>query len=228
MAEITYLGHSGFILTAAEHKLVIDPFLTGNPLAAMTQDEVKADFVLLTHGHGDHLGDGIQIARASNATIIAPFELAQFCGNQGADVHPMHIGGGFDFPFGRVKLTPALHGSAVVDEAGITCTGNPVGFLIELEGKSVYHAGDTGLFSDMKLIGDSAALDLALLPIGDNFTMGPDDALIAAGWLHPQLVIPMHYNTFDVIQQDPQEYVLRLTTAGLQGRVMESGETLEF
>jgi L-ascorbate metabolism protein UlaG (beta-lactamase superfamily) len=123
-----------------------------------------------------------------------------------------------------VKLTLALHGSAFIDEEGITYTGNPVGFLIELPDLTVYHAGDTGLFSDMKLIGDSSSIDLALLPIGDNFTMGPDDAMLAAGLLHPKLVVPMHYDTFDVIQQDPDKFVSRLAQAGIKGLVMAPGD----
>ena len=181
MTKVTYLGHSGFLIETGEHILAIDPFLAGNPLAVHTAADLKPTFILVTHGHGDHLGDALQLAEENGATIIAPFELAQFCAAKGATVHPMHIGGGYDFPFGRVKLTLALHGSAFIDDDGITCTGNPVGFLVKLPDLTLYHAGDTGLFGDMKLIGDSTAIDLALLPIGDNFTMGPDDALIAAG-----------------------------------------------
>ncbi len=224
MAEVTYLGHSGFLIETGEHTLTIDPFLSGNPLATHAADDIKPTFILVTHGHGDHLGDSLQLARDNGATIIAPFELAQFCAAQGAEVHPMHIGGAYRFPFGRVKLTQALHGSAFIDDDGITYTGNPVGFLVELPNLTLYHAGDTGLFSDMKLIGDTSAIDLALLPIGDNFTMGPDDALLAAGLLHPKLVIPMHYNTFDVIQQDPAEFVSRLAQAGIEGLVMAPGD----
>ncbi|MBC8478560.1 metal-dependent hydrolase [bacterium] len=228
MVEVTYLGHSGFTFKTGKYTLVIDPFLTGNPSAVNTPADIQPDYILVTHGHTDHLGDALQLAAANNAVIIAPHELAQFCASRGAAIHSMHIGGSFGFPFGRVKLTTALHGSAFIDDEGITYTGNPVGFLLELPGCVVYHAGDTGLFSDMKMIGDAGTIDLALLPIGDNFTMGPDDALIAAGWLHPGLVVPMHYNTFEVIEQDPHDFVSRLAVAGIAGRVMTPGETFSL
>jgi L-ascorbate metabolism protein UlaG (beta-lactamase superfamily) len=224
MTKVTYLGHSGFLIETGEHTVVIDPFLSGNPLATHSADDLKPTFILVTHGHGDHLGDALQLAKDNGATIIAPFELAQFCEARGATVHPMHIGGAYEFPFGRVKLTLALHGSAVIDDEGITYTGNPVGFLVKFPDLTLYHAGDTGLFGDMKLIGYTSAIDLALLPIGDNFTMGPDDALIAAGMLHPKLVVPMHFNTFDVIQQDPDDFVSRLAQTGIAGLVMAPGD----
>ena len=145
--------------------------------------------MILTHGHGDHLGDALDIAKANNATLIAPFELASYCGAKGATIHPMHIGGSFNFPFGKVKLTIAHHGSAIVDGENITYTGNPCGVLITIEGKTFYHSGDTGLFYDMKLIGEMNKIDLAVLPVGDNFTMGIDDAVKATEFLNPAKVI---------------------------------------
>jgi L-ascorbate metabolism protein UlaG (beta-lactamase superfamily) len=225
MPRLTYLGHSAFLVEGSKGKVVIDPFLTGNPLAKASKDSIKVDAVLLTHGHGDHLGDGIEIAQASKATIVAPFELANYCAGKGANVHPMHIGGSHPFPFGRVKLTIAHHGSSAPDG---TYTGNPCGFLLTMDGKTLYHSGDTALFYDMKLIGDMNTLAVAMLPIGDNFTMGIDDAVKAAEFLHPQLVVPMHYNTFDVINTDPQEFVQKAEAKGVKGKVLGVGATLEY
>ena len=151
MPTLTYLGHSAFTIDGSGGRVVIDPFLSGNPLATAKPEEIAVDHVLLTHGHGDHIGDGLEIAAANNATIVAPFELANYCAAQGATVHPMHIGGAHDFPFGRVKLTIAHHGSCAPDG---TYTGNPCGFLVTMDGTTFYHPGDTGLFLDMQLIGE--------------------------------------------------------------------------
>ncbi len=171
------MGHAAFLLEGGGGRVVIDPFLTGNPLARVKPEAITVDHILLSHGHGDHLGDALQIAKANGAVIIAPYELATYCGNQGAQTHAMHIGGARTFPFGRVKLTIAHHGSMAPDG---TYTGNPCGYLVSMDGKTLYHSGDTGLFLDMKLIGEMNRIDLALLPIGDNFTMGIEDAVKAA------------------------------------------------
>jgi len=229
MPKLTYLSHDVFLVEQDGTRLIIDPFLSGNPKAQVTAEEIEVDYVLLTHGHGDHLGDGIEIAQANEATIIAPFELATYCGNKGCHVHPMHIGGGYNFPFGRVKLTIAHHGSAA-DLGGetLTCLGNPCGFVLTLGDKNIYHAGDTGLFLDMQLIGELTPLDVALLPIGDNFTMGIDDAVKAVQFLKPKLAIPMHYQTFDVIMADPDEFVKKVNAAGFQARVMGIGQRIEI
>jgi len=229
MPKLTYLSHDVFLLENKDARIIFDPFLTGNPLAAEKPEDIKVDYVLLTHGHGDHLGDGIQIAKANDATIIAPYELATFCASKGAKIHPMHIGGAFNFPFGRVKLTIAHHGSgADVGTEALAYMGNPCGFLVTMDGKTVYHAGDTGLFLDMKLIGEMNTIDVALLPIGDNFTMGIDDAVKAAEFLQPKLTIPMHYKTFDVIEVDPEEFVQKVKAKGLDARILNFGETLDF
>jgi L-ascorbate metabolism protein UlaG (beta-lactamase superfamily) len=206
--------------------LLIDPFLTGNDLADVGPDQVQADYVLVSHGHGDHVGDAVAIAKRTGATTISNFEIQNWFLAQGVEsAHPLHIGGGFDFPFGRVKLTIAHHGSALPDGS---YGGNPAGFLLTLEGKKIYHACDTGLFYDMKLIGEEG-LDLAILPIGDNFTMGPDDALRAVKLLEPKVVIPIHYNTFDVIQQDPHAFAQRVEAeTPAKCVVLEAGETYDL
>ena len=183
VVRITYHSHACFGIDAGGTRLLIDPFLTGNPLADIGADEVAADYILVSHGHGDHVGDTVAIAQRTGATTISNFEIQGWLEGQGVESsHPLHIGGGFDFPFGRVKLTIAHHGSMLPDGS---YGGNPAGFLLTLEGKKIYHACDTGLFYDMKLIGEGG-LDLAILPIGDNFTMGPDDALQAVKLLAPR------------------------------------------
>jgi L-ascorbate metabolism protein UlaG (beta-lactamase superfamily) len=225
MPKLTYLGHSAFLVEGGGTRLVIDPFLTGNPVATASADEIDVDWVLLTHGHGDHIGDGIEIATRCGATVVAPFELANYCAARGCEVHPMHIGGAHDFPFGRVKLTIAHHGSSAPDG---TYTGNPCGFLITMDGRTFYHPGDTGLFLDMQLIGEMNDIAVAVLPIGDNFTMGVEDAVRATEFLRPGLVVPMHYKTFDVIDVEPAAFVDAVSAKGFQARVLEFGGSLEY
>jgi len=223
--RITYLGHSAFLLEGRDGRIAIDPFLTGNPLARVKPEAIRVDHILLTHGHGDHLGDALQIAEANGAVIIAPNELAIYCANQGAKTHAMHIGGARAFPFGRVKLTIAHHGSMAPDG---TYTGNPCGYLVSMEGKTLYHSGDTGLFLDMKLIGEMNRIDLALLPIGDNFTMGIEDAVKAAEFLQARLYVPMHYKTFDLIDVDPDKFAAGVQAKGLKARLLPVGQSLEY
>ncbi|HEY4722487.1 MAG TPA: metal-dependent hydrolase [Anaerolineae bacterium] len=205
--KLTWYGHATLGMKVGDHQLLIDPFFTGNPAASTTADKVQADFILVSHGHGDHVGDAVKIAKRTNATVISNAEIAGWFEKQGiAKAHGQHLGGGFMYPFGYLKLTLALHGSALPDGSN---GGNPAGFLLTAEGKKVYIAGDTGLFGDMKLIGEEG-LDLAVLPIGDNYTMGPDDALRATKMLQAKDVIPVHYNTFDLLKQDVGAWAKRV------------------
>jgi L-ascorbate metabolism protein UlaG (beta-lactamase superfamily) len=225
MVKLTYHGHAAFEIKSDRHSIVIDPFLNGNKHAKVKPSEVKADYIILTHAHGDHLGDAFEIAKKNNATIIAVNELANYAAENKCKAHNMHIGGAHNFPFGRVKFTIAHHGSSSPDGSYM---GEPAGVVVSVDGKNIYHAGDTGLFLDMKLIGEMASLDTALVPIGDNFTMGIDDAVKAVEFLNPKLAIPMHYNTFDVIQADPQEFKRKVESIGKKCRVVGFGETIEI
>jgi len=228
MPKLTFLSHAAFLLESDSATILIDPFLSGNPLATVKPEEVACDYILLTHGHGDHIGDTVTIAKRNNATVIANYEIATWCGKQGITVHPMHIGGAHEFPFGRVKLTIAHHGSGYETDDGMIYMGNPAGALITTADKTIYHAGDTALFLDMKLIGEMNRIDLALLPIGDNFTMGIDDAVKAVDFLNPKLAIPMHYKTFDLIDVNPQEFVRKTQAIGKEAQVLAVGGQLEF
>lgn len=228
MVRLVYHGHACFSLFDGTYHIIIDPFITGNPLADVRAEDLNPSYILVSHGHGDHLGDAIEISKRNKSVIIAPNELAIYCSNQGAQSHCMHIGGSYRFPFGRVKLTPAWHGSAVIKGRDIIYTGNPCGFVVEIGGTNIYHAGDTGLFGDMKLIGEMYPLDCALLPIGDNFVMGPRDALRAAQMLQARITIPMHYNTFPLITQNPDDFIGLLEEASLKGIVLKPGDQLEL
>ena len=224
--SVQYLGHACFLLTTAKTKILIDPFLTGNPKAATTADKVSADFILVSHGHGDHYGDAVEIAKRTGATIIAPYELALHAGAQGAKVYPMGCGGGKDFPFGRVQLTVAHHSSSVEEAGKAISVAAPVGFLIRTSGKTIYFAGDTALTMDMELLGRRNSIDLALVPIGDNFTMGPSDAAEAVRMLKAKRAVPMHYNTFDLIEVDPAAFKNEAERHGCKVDVLKPGESL--
>ncbi|PYO44679.1 MAG: metal-dependent hydrolase [Gemmatimonadetes bacterium] len=205
MLKVIFHGHACFALEADGRRVVIDPFLTGNPVADIPVARLpKVDAVLLSHGHGDHLGDAIPIAQRDGATIVATAELARFCGQRGASVHAMHIGGAHEFPFGRVKLVPAFHGGAVEGDTTGQFTTNPCGLVLTMGGKSAYHCGDTALTLEMQLL--AGRVDVMLVPIGDNYTMGIEDAVRAVELVGPGTVIPMHYNTWDVIKADPEQF----------------------
>jgi L-ascorbate metabolism protein UlaG (beta-lactamase superfamily) len=221
--KLTYYGHAAWGLETGGSRLLIDPFFSGNPAAKVQAEDVEADFILVTHGHGDHVGDTVAIAKRTGALVITVSEIARWLQKQGVKVHAQHIGGGHHHPFGYLKLTLALHGSVLPDG---TYGGNPAGFLLTtLDGKKFYFAGDTGLFGDMRLIGEEG-VDVAILPIGDNYTMGPDDALRAVKLLTPKHVIPMHYNTWDLIAQDVQAWTARVEAeTESYAHVLRPGET---
>lgn len=225
MLKLTYISHSAFILSDGKHTIAIDPFITGNPTATIKASDVKPNFIVVSHAHGDHLGDTVELAKANNSTIICVNELALLLKKKGLKSHPLHIGGEFPFPFGSVKLTIAQHGS--MDDDG-NYAGAPCGAIITFGDKKVYHTGDTGLFLDMRLIGLSAKPDVMLLPIGNNFTMGIEDAVKAVTFAKPKLAIPMHYNTFPNIKADPNEFVAKVKENKFNAQVMNFGETIEL
>jgi L-ascorbate metabolism protein UlaG (beta-lactamase superfamily) len=223
--QVTYYGHSCFLIETSTARLLIDPFLTGNPLASIQPADVRCDYVLITHGHEDHTGDALAVAQANHATIIANYEIAEYFGAQGATVHGLNPGGAFRFPFGRVKLTPAIHSSSINAGLNPLYMGTACGLIIEADGHRLYHAGDTALFSDMQLIA-RGGLDLAIIPIGDNYTMGPDDALDALDFLKPSLAIPVHYNTWAPIAQDADAFVRAAATRGHKVNALPPGGSL--
>ena len=225
--RFTWYGHATLGIETDGHKLLIDPFFTGNPVASVTADEVEANYILVSHGHGDHVGDAVTIARRTGATAIANAEIASWLAGQGVEkTHSQHLGGGYQHPFGYLKLTLALHGSALPDGSN---GGNPAGFLLTTnDGKKIYMAQDTGLFGDMNLIGDEG-IDLAVLPIGDNFTMGPADALKAVKFLRPKTVIPIHYNTWDLIAQNPTSWAEEVQSeTKAKVVILSAGESFEL
>ena len=204
--RLTNLGHSAFIVEEEGFKAIIDPFISGNSLSKVKVEDINGlTHIFITHGHGDHIGDGIELAKTNDALVIANAEISGYLSSKGVKTHAMHIGGRYKFDFGIVKLTPALHGSGIPTEEGMIYGGNPCGFVIEVNNKKIYHAGDTGLTMDMKLL-EAENIDAALLPIGGNYTMDIDDAVIATEFINPKLVIPMHYDTFPVIKADPNEF----------------------
>lgn len=228
MARLHYHGHSTFTLTTDDGtRVIIDPWFDQNPVSDVKTHEIAGvDFILCTHGHFDHFADAIPLAKQTGATLVSTFEIVSFAQSQGVEnAHPLHIGGGFNFPFGYVKMTPALHGGQVAGDDEGAYTTVPGGFWMDLKGKRLYHAGDTALLMDMQLLRDK--VDVALLPIGDNFTMGPEDAVRAVDFIRPKTVIPIHYNTFDLIAQDAKAF--RASVGSLaRVEVLLPGEVFEF
>ncbi|MEJ2204109.1 MAG: metal-dependent hydrolase [Gemmatimonadota bacterium] len=228
MATLTYHGHSTCsIVTDGGATIVIDPFFEGNPACGTSVDDVEADFILVTHAHGDHMADLIPLAKRTGALVISSHELVSWLATHGVgNTHGMSIGGGYTFPFGYAKMTPAAHGAKNEGPGGEGYPTTPAGFLINLEGgKRVYHAGDTALLMDMQLL--KGQVDLALLPIGDNYTMGPADAVRAVGFIEPKTVVPIHYNTFPPISQDPEAFRAAVGSAA-HVEIVAPGGSYEF
>ncbi len=224
--KLRYFSHSSFQITTNDGKVIlIDPFLDDNPTSPVKSEEVNADYIVLTHGHGDHLGDSLKIAKRTDPTFICVFELSNYINEKGFKAHMMHIGGGYNFDFGRVKFTIAHHGSKTPDGQYV---GEPAGIILTIDGKTIYHTGDTGLFYDMKLIGEMNEIDYLLVPIGDNFTMGIDDAVKAVELINPKVTIPMHYNTFPIIEADPNEFKEKVLKMSKECRVLEFGEEINL
>ncbi|HWB07755.1 MAG TPA: metal-dependent hydrolase [Pirellulales bacterium] len=207
MTELTWLGHGTWLVRTGGHTLLVDPFLDDSPTSPVKPEQVSPDFILVSHGHADHVSDCVRLARRTDATVISNFEICQWLAGQGVTKTLAHnLGGGSDHPWGRVKLTLAHHSSALPDGSN---GGNPSGFLLTLADGKIYFACDTGLFYDMKLIG-AAKIDLAVLPIGDLFTMGPDDSIEAIKLIESKRVAPSHYNTWPAISQDAEAWAQRV------------------
>jgi L-ascorbate metabolism protein UlaG (beta-lactamase superfamily) len=218
--KLTFLGHAGFVLEGGKHSVAIDPFLTGNPVATMEPQDIRCQSIVLTHGHADHLGDTLAIAKANGATVYGAFEIAEFLGEQGCNTEPGNPGGRIKADFGWVAFTQAFHSSSYEGRY----MGMPCGVVVRLGDKTVYHCGDTGLFSDMKLIGELYQPDIALIPIGDRFTMGPELATKAAEWIRPKVAVPIHYKTWPLLVPDASGF----TPEGVNVKVMEPGETWQY
>lgn len=226
--KATFHGHAVVSLETYDGtKLLFDPFIIGQEQCDLNAEEVDPDYILVTHAHSDHLGDTIEIAQRTKAKVITTVEIAEYLSSFEIDAHGLQPGGAYDFPFGRVKLTPGIHGSSIKineEDTAPTTLGLASGILVTVDEKTIYHVGDTALYSDMQLIGEHNIIDLAFIPIGDNFTMGPDDAAIAAKWLKAKQVVPIHYNTFPLIKQDPECFVSLLDTG--VGKVLNVGDTI--
>jgi L-ascorbate metabolism protein UlaG (beta-lactamase superfamily) len=236
--RVTSFGHACFLVEIASAppsdparpavRLVLDPYLSENPHGAVDPARVPCDFVLCTHAHSDHMCNALDLARLHGATIVAPYELAAYFAAQGAATIDLMPGGGIDLPWGRIQMTPAIHSSALeLPDGKNVAMGIASGYLIRANQRTLYHAGDTALFGDMALI-DRSGLDLALLPIGDHYTMGPAAAVEALHLLRPRLTVPMHYNTFDNIRQDPHAFAALAAVAGHTVRVLAPGESLDL
>lgn len=217
MLTITFYGHACFALTDGETKLLIDPFFTGNGLAPIKADEAEADYILVTHGHGDHTGDAAAIAERTGATIITTVDVGTALFGNCRNLICGNIGGKIQLPFGSIQYVPAIHGSGV--PGGVAC-----GFVIRMDGKTVYHMGDTSLTKDFELLADQ--IDALLIPIGDFYTMGPEDALTAVEMIRPGYVIPMHFNTFPMIMQDADSFARSVEEKDFQVQVLNPGEFL--
>ncbi|GAB6189384.1 metal-dependent hydrolase [Marinitoga arctica] len=226
--KIHFLGHAVVYIESSKN-IIIDPFLNGNPQSTKkVEDFDKLDYILVTHGHGDHLGDTIELAKRTNATVISNFEIINYLSFKGLkNLHPMHIGGRKHFDFGTIKMTPALHGSGIIEGNNIVYGGTPGGFIIEIDNKKIYHSGDTGLTKDMELL-KLENIDVAFLPIGGNFVMDIEDAIIAAKIINPKIVIPFHYNTWEIINADANIFKERVENLKIKCDILKPGDFLEI
>lgn len=228
--KLSFHGQSTIYFESNGKKVIVDPFITGNALSDLDSSTLEVDYIILTHGHGDHFGDTVELANRNHATVIGSAELADYItSNKNVEnVRPMNIGGKVEFEFGSVKFVQAFHSSSLTNDNGIPVyLGMPMGVILEVEGKTIYHTGDTGLFSDMKLIAERHPVDVCFVPIGDNFTMGIDDASYAINeFIKPQVTVPIHYNTFDLIEQDPNEFKAAVSVGEVQ--ILEPGNTVKF
>ncbi len=223
--KLTFLGHAAVQLRDGAHEVVIDPFLSENPKAVTAPESLSPSHIILTHAHADHVGDTVAIAKRCGATVLGAVEVVRHLAAEGVEGVGMNVGGGSDFPFGRVTFTPAWHSSAFADG---TYGGTPMGVIVRMGGATVFHAGDTALFSDLSLVARHG-IDVALVPIGDHFTMGPDDALEAVRLLRPRHVVPVHYGTFPPIEQDAHAFAERVRAeTDARAHALAPGETLEL
>ena len=225
--KLSWHGQSciGIELTNGK-KILIDPFISGNDLSDLDAEKIECDVIIITHGHSDHIGDAESIARRTGALIVSNVEIAEYFSGKGLETHGMQPGGGHQFDFGYIKMTPAIHGSSyTIDDKPFTL-GLATGILFHHDDKTIYHAGDTALFSDMKLIGEALPIDVAFLPIGDNFTMGPKDAAKAVEFLHAKCAVPIHYNTFPLIEQNPEDFTSLLREN--VGKILQPGQIIEI
>jgi L-ascorbate metabolism protein UlaG (beta-lactamase superfamily) len=218
--DITFLGHAGFLLSDGTTTVAIDPFLTGNPVAVTEPKDVRCQAVVLTHGHGDHLGDTVTIAKANEATVFGAFEIYEYMSEQGITAEPGNPGGKIDADWGWVAFTQAFHSSSYNGRY----LGMPCGAIVHLGGVTVYHLGDTTIFGDMKLLGEFYKPDIALVPVGDRFTMGPELATMSAELIKPKVAVPMHYGTFPIIRQDATGF----TPKGMEVKELKPGETWRY
>ncbi|MBN6202797.1 metal-dependent hydrolase [Staphylococcus saprophyticus] len=228
--KLSFHGQSTIYFEANGKKVIVDPFITGNGQSDLDASTLKVDYIILTHGHGDHFGDTIELANRNHATVIGSAELGDYLTtyHNVENVRPMNIGGKAEFDFGNVKFVQAFHSSSLADENGVPVyLGMPMGLILEIEGKTIYHTGDTGLFSDMKLIADRHPVDVCFIPIGDNFTMGIDDASYAINsFIKPKISVPIHYDTFELIEQDPNKFKEAVSVGEVQ--ILKPGEDVSF